>query len=141
MALPTSYDEAALAEYMVSVGVAPLADLGQSSADLGFPVRRALRAYGVSDIADATDMTKLEALAEYAIWDWIVSQYVTRYGISLDGERLDRQQLYEHAKDRLKDARAVAGSYGVGAAAVKMVNVIRDQDPYAVSSCTGDEFA
>lgn len=141
MPLPVSYTEATLAEYMAGVAEAVLEDLGKCAADLEFPVRRVLRSYGVATISLATDMTKLESLADYAIWDYIVSQYVTRYAATVDVETIQRQQLYEHAKERLADARSAAGAYGVGGGMVTIHPVARSEDPYAILAATGDEFA
>lgn len=59
-----------------------------------------LARYGVATIAEATNTAKLQAIARARSWTWAVDQYVTRTKFSTDGQSIERQQLYDHAKER-----------------------------------------
>jgi hypothetical protein len=108
----TSHTEASLAAYM-------LAELSDVATVLGWttqtPLQHALdktaRAYGVADIADATDMDKLEALAAVEAWAAAARALASRIDMEADGGRFDRAKLHEHALKQLAQARRDARSY------------------------------
>lgn len=104
MAAPASYSESGLAAFMAaelgtSTGTVG-ADLSPTVALLESAVWDVLARYGVAAIASATNIPKLQAIARARVWAWAVDRYVTRYRDTVDSESMDRQQLYDHAKER-----------------------------------------
>jgi len=63
MALPSSYNESTLTRYMLDTLGSIATTLSLTAIDMGETVNDVLAAYGVSDIANATDVVKLRALA------------------------------------------------------------------------------
>lgn len=133
MSLPTAYTDAELIAFM-------LADLGEVATTIGWDaatpaltaaVNRTLRLLGLTDIAEATDMTALEAVALWQAWDAVVTALTLRYDISTDGQSLSRSQMFEHAlKQRTTAQMAALGhtaTYSLVATPVVYTN-----DPYRV---------
>ena len=145
MAIPASYTEKTLAEYMhVMLGkVAKALDLhfGPSDAgDYAEAVNDALLAYGAEDIATITGSTnfqKLRALARVAAWRFVVTNFAALFDFSADGASYNRSQLFEHATRALTLAEEAAAAYVTNYQA-RIVSVDHIHDPYRVR--TEDEL-
>lgn len=137
MALPTSYTEKTLADYM-DARLGPVADALAWTVGVADPgsyaemVNEALTAYGVSDVTTITglaNLAKLRALAEVALWRAVVFQTAGDFDFSADGGSYSRSQIHAQAKEALAlaEQRAVtyAPEYVVGVDAVRLVH-----DPY-----------
>lgn len=122
MPLPTVFTEQTLAEYMQlklrALGETP----GWSAAgmDYEWPVNETLLEYGVSNIAQATDIRRLLALAEVMALRAVCAQLAPAYDTATDGESLKRSQMFtqatkllELAEDRARKLGALAESTGV----------------------------
>ena len=132
MALPSSYTESALRDYMLaSVGtVGSMLSLTASS--FTEAVNDALVAYGVTDIALATNIAKLRGIAKVEAWRLIVTTTVGEYNFSADGGTYSREQLHKHAVDALAraDADAVSRGYMDSGAPTITVGSMKHTDPY-----------
>jgi hypothetical protein len=109
MPLPTTYTAEELAAWMRDELLATATVLGMSDpAHPGYTtaVRRTVRAYGVSDISQATDVVKLEALALIEVWRSVVNQTATAINFEADGGRYDREAIHKHAVVQLAQAQA-----------------------------------
>lgn len=144
MALATSYTEQELSVLMA-------AELGDVATVLGWEpgnvdagsyeraVNRTLRLYGASDIADATDMDKLESIARVAVWEQVTNATVPQYQVILDGQVLTRSQFYEHAKERLGYWTRQAGQH-INGSTLRFLSIERASDPYRRSTTSETEF-
>ena len=132
MALPSSYTESALRDYMLaSVGtVGSMLSLTASS--FTEAVNDALVAYGVTDIALATNIAKLRGIAKVEAWRLIVTTTVGEYNFSADGGTYSREQLHKHAVDALARAEADAVSRGYMDSGAPLISVgsMKHTDPY-----------
>jgi len=137
MAVPTSYTEVTLGQYMyVQLGkVAKVLELtsGPNDADdFAEAVNDALLAYGTSDISTISgnaNIQKLRALARVAAWQFVVNNFAALYSFSADGASYDRNQLFEQSKKALEIAERAALPYDT-AYQVKIVSVDHTQNPY-----------
>jgi hypothetical protein len=132
MPAPTSYSEHWLAEYLLSANVlGPTATaLGWTEPDVLEAVWQTLLAYGVSTIAEATDIPKLRALAKIEAWRQAANATAGHYRFSTDNQTLDRQQVHEHAVKMLAESERQAASYGLPGSRVQISNIRRRHDPY-----------
>lgn len=139
MAIPASYTEKTLAEYMhVMLGKTAKAlglhfDPG-GPGDYAEAVNDALLSYGTEDVATITgieNIKKLRALARVAAWQYVVDNFAALYNFSADGGSYSRGQLFEHAKEALKiaeyNARLLDSSY-----TIRIRKVDHVHDPYTV---------
>ncbi len=141
MAAPTSYTESSLISYMRSVTQAVSDTLGLNAGAFQEAVNDVLVVYGVDDITDATDITKLRALAKVAAWrvvnDWLLT---TAYDFSADGGSYKLSQMKEGAEKALAQAEQAASQAGyLDGYAIEMGTLTRSYDPY-VSACSTDEL-
>jgi hypothetical protein len=99
MALPTSYSEASLADYMEhGILRATGAVLGLvGAAHYAEAVNDVAAALGTT-IADATDMPRLRILARREAWRLAMQQAGGDYAYTEDGAQSSRQQIFEHCK-------------------------------------------
>lgn len=113
MPVPTSYTEEQLATFMHGC-------LGDVATELGWSVdggsyseavTEALLAYDVADIADATDMRKLRALARREAWRAAVASLAARYDFTADGASHHLSQIHAAAQAALAAAEADAARY------------------------------
>lgn len=114
MAPPTSYTEASLAAWMKAEirDVATLLNWTSTTpGDYAQAVNRTLRAYGVSDIASATDMEKLEALALREVWKAAVSALTAAHDYEADGGDYKLNQALQAAERMLARATREASVY------------------------------
>lgn len=131
MAFPHSYDEGELASYMHAV-------IGKTAGVLGWTapesyreaVNDALLAYGVTDIAEATDITRLRACARLAVWQAVADDTAAFYTFATDQQRFERRQVHEHANAMLTRARVTAMRHGIGLTIE--ADPIERIDPYTV---------
>lgn len=116
MAIPTSYTEQTLADYMVTVTEQVSAAIGLDFASFGEAINDTLIAYGESDIADATNIKKLRALAKVEAWRRCVEALAARYDKSRnDGQSViyDKEnQLFTNAQKQLELAEIYASNLG-----------------------------
>lgn len=113
MTVPTSYTETELRQFMIIELGAVGSILGW---DVGTPqvartVIDALRAYGVTTIASATDAAKLEVLARVAIWRAARRSLAADYPFSADGGRYDRNEVFKQVEMLLREAEIDARVY------------------------------
>lgn len=128
MAIPTSYSEETLKAFMLAALSNLGATLGLTAASFDEAVNDTLLAYGVSDIAQATDMAKLRGLAKVAAWQVAVAASAGDYDFSADGGNYRRSQLHEQARKGLAAAEADAALYGGDNQA--SIGVMAWGDPY-----------
>jgi len=117
--LPTTYTTEELAAWMRDELLATATVLGMGDpthAGYTTAIRRTLRAYGVSALAQATDVVKLEALARIEVWRSVANMAVTAINFEADGARYDRKEIHKQALIMLGKAEAeYAVSYPVAA--------------------------
>lgn len=138
MAVPTSYTEKQLGEYMQTLlgKVAKALALTASSNDAGDfaeAVNDALLAYGtdtISSITGLANITKLRALASVAAWRFVVTNFTALYDFSADNASFSRSQLFKQAKESLQLAEQAALPYDPAYTA-QIVSVDHKHDPYA----------
>lgn len=134
MAIPTSYTEATLKGYML----ATLSDLGTvlglATSNFDEAFNDALLAYGVTDIANATDIPKLRAFAKVEAWKVAVNAASGRIDWSEAGASFKQSQYRTAARDGLALAQSEAAQYGGGMAGYEVtVGQMVLHDPYAWS--------
>ena len=135
MPIPASYTESTLASYMDSV-IGSLADVlgwANSSSDYDEAVTDTLLAYGVDDIANATDMRKLRTLARRAVWQAAVNALVAGDfdKTAESGASLSLSQRLTNAEARLVEATNEASVYDASYG-VQRRSIVRSYDPYTV---------
>ncbi len=149
MALPVTYTEPTLAEFMETI-------LGPTATALGWtvgtndagsfaePVNETLLAFGVSGIADATDIGKVRAIARWQAWRAAADALASKFDISTDGQSLSRSQLHKQAI-LARDAAFQAVVPHLSIYAVTATNIIHLDDPidapgrYAALRESGDD--
>lgn len=145
MPVVTSYTEATLATFMVGGSRAETAaalSWTTASGAITEAVGRAERLLGVSDVADATDMAKVEAVARLVFWRAAKAGLTPAADWAVDNESLKKSQLWEHAKAMVLDAEAECADLGIagvgGSGVVTIHPVERSEDPYGLSELTED---
>ena len=133
MAAPTSYDENTLAVYMDTLlgSLADVLDWTSGSGSFDEAINETLLAYGVDDIADATDIRKLRTLARREVWALAVQALVAgdfdktaESGASLSlSQRLTNAQ--QRLTDAINDATIYDTTYGI-----QRRRIVRSDDPY-----------
>lgn len=131
MAAPTSYTEATLATFMLT----ELGDVAgvlewTAQADVQEAINEALLVYGVNDIADATDISKLRALARRQAWRSAVNSLTTRYDFSNPEGDYKRSQMVKAAATRLAQAESDAMPYDLTLGAAIVTTIDHSADPY-----------
>lgn len=136
MPTPSTYTESALAAFVVRElgGVATQLEWVPETPQVAEAVYDCLDAYGVTDIADATDTAKLRALARVAAWRAAVSATAGNYTTSVEGMSFNREQVHAQAKGMLAEAERAASVFGVGTLSVVTSTVDR-YDPYSYRLC------
>lgn len=132
MALPSSYSEAELRAYMVTVTSNVAAALGWSEANFAEAVNDTLALYGVTDIVEATDIPKLRTLAKVEAWRAVADATVADYQFSADGGSFSRQQLHQQAVAALERAEGDAVSRGYVDFNTLTIGIgtVKHSDPY-----------
>ena len=113
MAFPTSYTDAELLTYMVSVlgSVAGVLNLDVSDTVLIEAEYDVLFDYGINDAAEANDINKLRTLARYHSWVTVLSEISLDYNFSDAGAKYDRGQMFDHVEKKLAKAKNEALPY------------------------------
>lgn len=130
MALPSSYTENTLRDYMLSVTATVAGALGWTAVNFTEAVTDALVGYGVTDIAQATDMAKLRSLAKVEAWRAVADATVADYNFSADGGSYSRQQVHQQAVAALQRAEAEAVARGYAYAPAIVLGSLQHSDPY-----------
>lgn len=118
MALPTSYDEAALIAYMQTITKSVADTLKWTSANYAEAINDCLILYGVGSVTGATDITKLRSLAQVAAWRHIVLATVANFDYSSDtgagGGQVWQKESQIHTQAKLMLERAEKAAVGAG---------------------------
>jgi len=146
MAPPTAYTTAELATFALAQldALATALAWTTASASVTEAVNDAVLAYGVADVADATDIPKLRALARVSIWRAVARATVGYYRFGADQMSFERGQVHEHALAMIGEAEREATALGVGVGSSLIVaTVVRDSDsdPYAAHPSQWGEVA
>lgn len=132
MALPSSYTESELRDYMLASVSTVGSMLSLTASSFTEAVNDALVAYGVTDIALATNIAKLRSIAKVEACRLIVTTTVGEYNFSADGGSYSREQLHKNAVDALARAEAEAAQRGhidSGAPTIALGSM-KHTDPY-----------
>lgn len=134
MAIPTAYTESTLRSYMAA-SLGAIADtLGLDQTSFIEAVNDVLLAYGVSDVAQATDIAKLRALARVEALRVAQASVALAYDFAADGASFDRSQMAARIAALLAQAEADAARVVAGAAgaawAVGVGTLAVPGDPY-----------
>ena len=120
-----------LAQYITNTAGSWVTNLPLVTADLDFIAFRVLQVYGVSTEAEATDLSKLYALADVELFSKIVKELAQDYAFSADGTSHSRNQVFEQAKQLLTDALSKAdGMNAFGNCTINTSKIVYDTDPY-----------
>ncbi len=129
MAPPTSYNEATLAAYMVR-SLGSLADmLGIADDSMYEAVNDVTQACGVADIASATNLAQVRALARVAALRVAQTTAAGWYDFAADGGDYKRSQVQAQIKTLLETAENAAMEYDAGYS-VEVGTMRYVDDPY-----------
>lgn len=104
--------------------------LGWTEDNLADVIARALRLYGVTDVADATDIGRLEAIATREAWRAAIRALVVATDITIDGETVKRSDMIRAAQMALELADAEAAGYGESDLTVSVAGLNVEGNPY-----------
>lgn len=132
MAIPASYTESTLRDYMLSVTVNVAGALGWTATNFTEAVNDALVAYGVPTIVQATDVAKLRVLAKVEAWRIVVDGAAADIEFTADGANFKRNQMHQQAVAALERAQseAVAKGYAADSAPAILLGSMSHTDPY-----------
>lgn len=133
MSVPSSYNAAELAAYMHGeLGIVAQACAFTVGASYDQAIVKTLLAYGVTDIASATDVSRLLVLASVEAWRLAVTHTTPRTNISKEGRSVDRSQFYDHSRLNLEAAESLARAYPVNGSAMPTAGrvIVRYCDRY-----------
>jgi hypothetical protein len=146
MALPASYTEQQLSAFMRSELAGAAEVLGWSNietdGDYQEAVNDTLLAYPVTDIANATDIAKLRAIAAVAVWRRAVRSIADKVDVEIGGQRVSASKLQAQFLVALANAEDQVVIYApdVGAASMPPVGVGQlnvGNSPYRVNRKEG----
>lgn len=135
MAVPTSYTEETLAQYMHSE-LGPVADIlgyQNPAGDAGIyqeAVNESLINLGISDIASVTNIRKLRAVARLQAWDMALNALSSMYDFSADGSTYNRSQMRAMAQRAVDKAMSDCYSLGLSGYEVSIEQLRYSNDPY-----------
>lgn len=140
MPIPASYTETSLRAYMLKTVGGLGTRLEMTTGNFEEAVTSTLLAYGVTDIANATDLPKLRALADVEAWRVAWNEATGAYDFTADGSSFKRSDLAKQAKERLEAAEQTAMAHGglVGYA-VTSARLTHANDPYQVREDSATE--
>jgi hypothetical protein len=102
----------ALSDYISSTFPQVKAQLAWTdSVTLPVIVAATLEKYGVALEAQATDTTKLHALADVAVWQQALNDISLDYAFAADNASFQRQQAVAQVRDNLRSAEGAAAAY------------------------------
>jgi hypothetical protein len=139
MPIPSSYTEDGIAQYMLNVleNAGPAAEW--TSADFEEQVVDLLLDYGVTDIASATDITKLRSLARVQAWRKVVAAVSGDFDFSADEAEYNRRVVFEHARTMLEEAERAAAEWLEKLWATQG-SMTWEDDPYAAVPVRGRPY-
>ncbi|MCA9936192.1 MAG: hypothetical protein H6662_15605 [Ardenticatenaceae bacterium] len=133
MTVPSAYSEATLKTYLHGIlsrgGIAATLDWQIEAGSYDEIITDTLLAYGVDDIAEATDVAKLRALARLALWEAVETAVPLEINYTADGATFNREAIFQHVQTMLQRARLDAFAY-TDDYQVDVLGVQRDYDPY-----------
>ena len=132
MPVPTSYTEITFAMYLhgvlgVTAEMIGWTVVGDSYAEV---INDTLLAYGVADIGDATDLSKLRVLGRMCLWQMAKTAVIPEVNYSADGQNYSREAIFQHIDNMLSQARIDALPFFDTGYQVDVYGVSHD-DPYA----------
>jgi hypothetical protein len=89
-----------------------------------------LLAYGVADIAQAADVSKLRTLGRMCLWQMAKTAVIPEVNYSADGQNYSREAIFQHIDNMLSQARIDALPFYDTGYQMDMYGVSYD-DPYA----------
>lgn len=108
---------------------------GWSAGDTTFVTSNTLRVYGVTNESDASDISKLYAIAKVESFKQVLSLISTKYSFSADGGNFSRSNVFDAVEKLYQDAISEAMVY-LPANNVRVGNVDFTQNPYGLDSFT-----
>lgn len=145
MALPTSYDDTELAQYMHGeIGItAKTLNWTVEKGSYGEAINEVLFTLGRIDLADflPDEINKLRAVSRREVWKAVVKACSGFYTFSADFQTFNLDQLYKHAMASLALANADCTALGVpsnSAPQVKTSSWPFSNDPYKVTLLPGE---
>ena len=140
MALPTSYNEATLALYMITVLGGLAETLGLTADDMTEAINDVAAACSVTDVANATDVKQVRALAKVAALRAAQTMAAGWYDFSADNGDYKRSQVQKQVADLLKAAEQEALLYAPEyAIQVGTLNYTGDPYPFPVDDTADDD--
>ncbi len=141
MAIPSSYTELQLQDYMLTVTKAVSDAIGLTSDLFEEATNDVLAIYGVEDIADANNVHKLRTLARVEAWRVVIDATAVEYDQSRDSGETQvwdkRNQLHTNAVKQLERAKADANEYGYlpadSVGNTITIGAIVYDDPYSIT--------
>lgn len=133
MPIPTIYTEPELIAKLQTM-IRPILDVvGWADDDPIYSevVIDTLNEYGVTDIADASDVLKLLKLARMIMWRSVVDALAGTYDFSDGGASYSRSQAYKHATERYNEALNEATEY-LTSYQVTVTEIYNPDDVYRV---------
>lgn len=133
MPVPSSYTEDTLKAFCHTLLTETATGLGWSvdGGSYDSVVEDVLIEYGVPNIAEASDLRKIRALARVCTWKKVLAATSLDYTFSADGGSFQRGQMFDHAKTQFELASVEAASYlGVGSVTMYQFRDDHTNDPY-----------
>ena len=152
MAIPTSYTDLTLAQYMIDVLEGVSASFDWNTGNFSEQINDVLIAYGATSVALASDIPKLRALAAYYAWKKVITAGSIQWfddsrtnGIG-GTDRRNLDQAWQHVQSAYRQAEATASVYlqSSGAAGQASGNVaatarlVYVNDPYQMDAEVND---
>ncbi len=135
MPLPSSYSEESFKAYLHGRlnrgGVAEAFGWTVAAGSYDEIVNDTLLAYGVTDVADATDLAKLRALGHLALWEAAKEAAVLEVDYSADGASFSREAIFRHIETMLGQARYDATVYLDDDLYTVSIHTVGRHDPYS----------
>jgi len=139
MTIPAVYTAATLQEFMHSElrEVATILNWSVVEGSYAALVDNVLELYGVSDLSEATDITRLRLLARVVVWRAVVTAVSLDYTFTDLGATYQRNQMVESARKILADCETAAMPY-LDRYTVERGEISFPDDPYRVQPDTYD---
>lgn len=117
MPLVTSYTMSSLEAFIETELESVAEDLGMLAGDaITATARLVTRTLGHTDIAEATDMLKVETIATWLAWRRAKGAATALSRLKAGSVELYRSEMFDHINDMLRDAEAAALRYDEAAA-------------------------
>lgn len=130
MSIPTGYDETGCANLMLSYIDAVAGQMGWTGlSNVQESVNETILAYGVTDIANCTDIRKVRTLARREIWRQVRAATSGSHDFEADGGKYSMSQIHAMACSEFDIASNDAVPFDTQLG-VKITAVTYNQDPY-----------